>query len=479
MNLQNRPLHRKKIFTWVALFAVALLLVAGCTTDADGYIVGAAVAPASAGETETGTQPALHRGVPVGFTAEGYPYRGDPNAAVTIYEYSDYECPFCARHVVQTEPALLAGFAESGAVKFVFRDMPLSSLHANALSAAIAANCVAEQDIVLFWTMHDKLFRTQKEWAPREEALSYFAELAQEVGADPTQYGSCMANSGALVEKVNESLEEARSFGFTGTPSFRFVHEESGEAFALSGAQPYETFSDWIETIAVGDSPQGAAQAQQQQQQQGEGQLPFWASAEGLAPDPERPGFTVAGDIYYGSSDAPIAVVEFSDFQCPYCSRHTLTTQPILNAEFVEQGEVMWVFKHFPIQNIHPFAFSASVAAECSAEQGAFWQFHHRLFEDMTEWARQDNTDFFVALAAEFELDTDAFATCLTQDEPALAVQSDMQDGMPFVRGTPTFVVLYGGEGQLIPGALPADQFVGALTQILDEISAATEDGGE
>ena len=66
-----------------------------------------------------------------------------------------------------------------------------------------------------------------------------------------------------------------------------------------------------------------------------------------------------------------------------------------------------------------------------------------------------------------------------TQDEPALAVQSDMQDGMPFVRGTPTFVVLYGGEGRLIPGALPADQFVAALTQMLGEISAATEDGGE
>ena len=65
---------------------------------------------------------------------------------ITIYEYSDYECPFCARHVIQTEPALLAGYGETGTVKFVFRDMPLSSLHANAVPASIAANCVAEQD---------------------------------------------------------------------------------------------------------------------------------------------------------------------------------------------------------------------------------------------------------------------------------------------------------------------------------------------
>ena len=290
MNLPTIHLRRKKVESeeerqtrglssrLLALVAAAFLLLAGCT--ADGYVVNPAVFSAP--------QPAMHRGVPVGFTAEGYPYRGDPNAAITIYEYSDYECPFCARHVIQTEPALLAGYAEEGAVKFVFRDMPLSALHANALSAAIAANCMAEQDIVLFWQMHDKIFRTQKEWAPREEALSYFAELAQELGADSSEYGSCMANSDALVGKVNESLDEARALGFTGTPSFRFVYEETGDEFSLTGAQPFETFSDWIETIALGDSPQGSAQAQQQQQQQ-EQQQGRWTAAvlgDGLGPAP-------------------------------------------------------------------------------------------------------------------------------------------------------------------------------------------------
>ncbi|MYJ79945.1 MAG: thioredoxin domain-containing protein [Caldilineaceae bacterium SB0670_bin_27] len=454
---------------------VLLLVVAGCTTDADGNIVAPVVAPAPAGDS----QPNMHRGVPVGFTEEGYPFRGDPNAPITIYEYSDYECPFCARHVIQTEPALLAAFGESGAVKFVFRDMPLSSIHSNALAAAIAANCMAEQDIVLFWQMHDRIFRTQKEWAPREEALSFFAELAQELGANTTQYGSCMANNETQLAKVNESLAEAQSFGFTGTPSFRFVREETGDAFSLSGAQPYDTFDNWIGTIAAGRTPQGAAQAQQQQQQQqqGDGGLPFWATAEGLKPDPDRPGFTLAGDIYKGSSDAPIVVVEFSDFQCPYCSRHALTTQPVLDEEFVARGEVMWVFKHFPIENIHPHAFSASVASECAAEQEAFWQFHHRLFVDMDQWSRSDNTIYFMELAAEYELDTDAFSTCLAEDAPAQAVQSDMRDGAPFVRGTPTFVVLVGGEGRLIPGALPTDQFMAALSQMLAELATTNNDG--
>ena len=94
----------------------------------------------------------------------------------------------------------------------------------------------------------------------------------------------------------------------------------------------------------------------------------------------------------------------------------------------------------------------------------------------MDLWSRPDNTNYFMELAAEYELDTDTFATCMSGGESAQAVQSDMQDGSPFVRGTPTFVVLYGGQGRLIPGALPADQFVAALAEMLAEASAADAD---
>ena len=289
--------------------------------------------------------------------------------------------------------------------------MPLSSLHANALAASIAANCVAEQDIVLFWQMHDMIFRTQKEWAPLEEALSYFAGLVQELGADPTQYGSCMANNESQLAKVNESLAEAQSLGFTGTPSFRFVREETGETFTLTGAQPYDTFAGWIDTIASGRSPQGAAQAQQQQQQQqqqGDGQLPFWATAEGLAPDPDRPGFTLAGDVYKGSSDAPIVIVEFSDFQCPYCSRHALTTQPVLDEEFVGQGEVMWVFSISPLRISIPLPLPlrSQPSARPSRRRSG-----NSIIACSSKWQcgpAPINNSYFMELAAEFELDTEA-----------------------------------------------------------------------
>ena len=79
-------------------------------------------------------------------------------------------------------------------------------------------------------------------------------------------------------------------------------------------------------------------------------ELPFWAKPEGLAPDPKRPGFTVAGDPYKGNPKAKTVLVEFADFQCPSCQKHALTSQPEIDKQFVATGQVMWVFKHFPLR---------------------------------------------------------------------------------------------------------------------------------
>ena len=79
-----------------------------------------------------GSAQATYQGTPVGFTDEGYPYRGDPDAPVTLTEYSDYLCPFCARHFGQTVPTLIERYVQTGQVQYVFRDMPLVSLHPTA-----------------------------------------------------------------------------------------------------------------------------------------------------------------------------------------------------------------------------------------------------------------------------------------------------------------------------------------------------------
>ncbi|MBX2996952.1 MAG: thioredoxin domain-containing protein [Caldilineaceae bacterium] len=463
-------IHRLGRTIGLVVVLMALLVISACTMPTLPVPVAPVVEEDSTPVAAAEPAPAaIYEGMPVGFTAEGFPYRGNPDAPITVYEFSDYECPFCARHVIQTEPALKDNYVAEGDVRFVFRDFPLETLHPNAIPAAVAANCVAEQGIVHYWQMHRLLFRAQQEWSRSANPDSVFARLAEEAGADPDLYAACLAETADVKEAaVRESVAEAQSLGFSGTPSFVFVNEESGEAFRLVGAQPYNIFSDYIDTMLAGGAPVDPAAAQQQQQ--GEPQIPYWAQEEGLSPDPDNPGFTVAGDFWRGNPDAPLVVVEFSDFQCPFCRQHALNTQPVLDEQFIDPGDVMWVFKHFPVEQSHPQAVAAAGAAQCAGYQGQFWEMHHLLFERTEEWGSSATVDAgLTSLAEDLGLDMAQFETCMEAQETYQAILSDLTDGSPFVRGTPTFVVLYGDQGRLIPGALPADQFSAALTELLAE----------
>jgi protein-disulfide isomerase len=426
-------------------------------------------------ETQAQAEPQIPAGVagtvetykdlPVGFTADGYPYRGALDAPVTIYEYSDFQCPFCSRYFVQTEPAIDESLVRTNQVRIVFRDFPLVQLHPNAPSAHVAALCVAEQGSAAnFWTMHDHLFETQTVWSNLIDPQPHLVKLAEELGVDMTRFNDCVA-SGVMEAKIDESLAEGRALGISGTPSFNFVREESGENYLLVGAQPVEQFSGMVTAIVAGETPPQAEQPQSAQQ--GDAQIPFWATVDGLAPDPAKPGYTMAGDQYRGNPNADVIVIEFSDFQCPYCRRHVEETQPVLNETFVDTDQIFWVFKHFPL-NFHPQAEIAGVAAECAADQGKFWEMHDLLFTNVEQWSVNDPAPSFREFATQLALDTTIFDACLAGDEALARVQSDMQEGAPYVQGTPTFIVLFNGEGRIIPGALPVDQFTDALQQVLD-----------
>jgi protein-disulfide isomerase len=426
-------------------------------------------------ETQTQAEPATpaevasavetYKDLPVGFTAEGYPYRGVADAPVTIYEYSDFQCPFCSRYFVQTEPAVDESFVRTNQVRIVFRDFPLVQLHPNAPAAHVAALCIAEQGSAAdFWTMHDHLFETQTVWSNLIDPQPHLVKLAGELGVDMIRFNDCVA-SGVMETKIEESLAEGRALGITGTPSFNFVRTESSENYLLVGAQPFEQFSGMLTAIAAGEAPPQAEQPQSEQQ--GEAQIPFWATTEGLAPDPAKPGYTAAGDQYRGNPNAGVVVIEFSDFQCPYCRRHVEETQPLLDETFVDTDQIFWVFKHFPL-NFHPQAEAAGVAAECAADQGKFWEMHDLLFTNVEQWSVSEPSPTFHEFATQLALETNVFDACLADGEVLTRVQSDMQEGAPYVQGTPTFIVLFNGEGRIIPGALPADQFTDALQQVVD-----------
>ena len=413
----------------------------------------------SAAPTET------HKGIPVGFTDEGFPYRGSPDAAIVMVEYSDYECPFCARYFVQTEPALNDNFVRNDQVRVVFRDFPIPQLHPNAFAAHVAALCVAEQgSAASFWQMHDVLFQTQTVWSNLPDPAPHLVQLAEEIGVDRTRFDDCVA-SGAMEARIEQSIGEGRSLGITGTPSFNFVRAATADQFLMVGAQPFDQFAGMITTLAAGETP---TQAQEPEQQAGDAAIPFWATADGLIPDPDRPGYNVAGDLYRGNPDAKVVVIEFSDFQCPFCRRHVIETQPTLDETFVETGLVMWVFKHFPL-NIHPQAEAAGAAAECAADQLKFWAMHELLFEHVEAWSISDPSAVLRGYAEELALDLAQFDACMADGEALARVRSDFTDGAPFVQGTPAFIVLFNGEGRIIPGALPVDRFTEALDQVLAE----------
>jgi protein-disulfide isomerase len=341
--------------------------------------------PDTKAEEEATTE--TYKEIPVGFTAEGYPYRGAADAPVTIYEYSDFQCPFCSRYFVQTEPAIDESLVRTNQVRIVFRDFPLVQLHPNAPAAHVAALCVAEQGSAAnFWAMHDHLFETQTVWSNLTDPQPHLVKLAEETGVDMARFNDCVASS-AMETKIEQALAEGRALGVSGTPSFNFVSQATGENYLLVGAQPFEQFSDMVTAIVAGETPPQAAQPQSGQQ--GDAQIPFWATVDGLTPDPARPGYTIAGDQYRGNPEAEVIVIEFSDFQCPYCRRHFEETQPQLDETFVDTDQIFWVYKHFPL-NFHPQAEAAGVAAECAADQGKFWEMHDLLFTNVEQWSVSD-----------------------------------------------------------------------------------------
>ena len=176
-----------------------------------------------------------------------------------------------------------------------------------------------------------------------------------------------------------------------------------------------------------------------------------------------------------GSGDAPVRVIEFSDFGCGYCRRFHEESYPALVEEYMEAGKVEW--KYVPmILGMFPNAMEAARAGECAGEQGEFPAMRDLLFERQPDWKRSDDPDaLMVSYAREVGLDMDRFGRCVAEgwqdDRIAAGTQLSRQVG---VRGTPTFFVV--GYAP-IPGAIPLDLFRAALDTVYAEATREPEGG--
>lgn len=182
---------------------------------------------------------------PVKISADDDPIIGNPDAPITIIEFSDFQCPFCARFHTQTLPLLLEQYIEQDKVKLVFRDFPIQNIHPNALPASVAAECANEQG--KFKEMHDILFDSQNQWNNQEtaDALAMFSQYATQIQLDQETFDSCLT-SGKYIEEIRNDLEDGRSYQVTGTPGFFIGNDEIGYV-ELKGAQPFESFKKVID----------------------------------------------------------------------------------------------------------------------------------------------------------------------------------------------------------------------------------------
>ncbi len=147
-----------------------------------------------------------------------------------------------------------------------------------------------------------------------------------------------------------------------------------------------------------------------------------------------------------GDPNAPITIVEYSDFQCPYCAAFQRETRPLIERQYVHTGKVRLVYRDLPLSNIHPGALLAAHAARCAADQGAFWPMHARLFagQEAGEWGSGGSADLttFVRYADELRLDRAALRACIESGQHAGQIDADMQAARDYgINSTPVFLV--------------------------------------
>jgi protein-disulfide isomerase len=169
--------------------------------------------------------------------------RGSAAAPVTVYEMSDFQCPYCREFAINTFPALDSAYVATGRVRWAFVNFPLTSVHHNAVPAAEVALCAAQQGG--FWRVHDLLYQHQEVWAPLKEPAAFFLTLADSAKLSKPALLACL-QSPATEEAIRADAQGAERSGATSTPTFYI------EGGLLVGAQPLAVFRQVLDSILKG-----------------------------------------------------------------------------------------------------------------------------------------------------------------------------------------------------------------------------------
>jgi protein-disulfide isomerase len=392
----------------------------------------------------------------------GDPTLGSRTALVTIVEFADFQCPFCAR--AEATLRQIGHTYKAGEVRLVWKHNPLP-FHQNARPAAeAAAGVYALAGNDAFWRFHDAALTGQQPLG-RESYLAW----AKDAGVHDVAALAAGLDDHTWAAKIDGDLADGKANGVTGTPAFLI------NGIYLSGAQPFDAFKSVIDDQLAKARAKLAAGTL-------EGRLYAELSKENAAAEAarpkaaeEEPDANVVFKIPIGNAPARggqaalVTIVEFSDFQCPYCKRVDSTLKALRDKY---QGKLRIVWRNEPL----PFHGAAEPAAQAALEvrvqkgDAAFWQVHDGFFANQKDLmsGATPNIDRVVELAAASGVRPDRIRSAITNHAHQKAIDEDEDIAEDFqANGTPHFFI----NGRRLVGAQPQDKF----EQVIDEEIAKAE----
>ena len=407
-----------------------------------------------------------HSASPIPVTGKD-PSWGNADAPVTIVEFSDFQCPFCSR-VGPTMKQIKDTYGPDK-VRIVWKNQPLS-FHQNAKPAAEAAQTVfAIAGSEAFWKFHDLAFQNQQNLTDAN-----YEKWAGEAGADVNKFREAY-KAKKHAAKVDEDAALANKVGATGTPAFRI------NGATVSGAQPFDNFKKVIDEqlaeakklVAAGTKPadvyvaltkknagtteQAAPQQPQPPQKPPEEDTAVW-KVPVSADDPQK-----------GPKDALVTIVEWSEFQCPFCKKVGDTMKQIVQT-YPNDVRIVWKDNPLPFHpRAKPTAIMARHAFKTKGDKG-FWDAHDALFESQP--ALED--DNLKTIADKIGMQWDAVKTAIDGNKYMDKIDQSMELAMDLqARGTPHFFV----NGRRLSGAQPFESFKKLIDEELAKAKALVAKG--
>ena len=389
--------------------------------------------------------------VPVGSS----PQLGNPNALVTIIEFSDFQCPFCSR----VEPSLKSVRDKYGdKVRLVWKNEPLPFHPAAPPAAEAAMEVRAEKGDKGFWDVHDRFFAAQKDLMNGKEAnIDGIVKIATDAGASADKVKAAITGQ-THKKEIDADNELSQDFQASGTPHF-FVNGRR-----LVGAQPVEKFEKIIDEeikkaqdlISKGTKPSDVYEA-------------LIKDGKGVPPPEMKdvPASLPANDPARGNMSAKVTIHEWSDFQCPFCGRVEPSVQSVMK-DYGDKIKFVWHDLPLPMHADAPLASQAGREAFKQKGPSAFWAIHDKMFSNQQHIKRDDLDGY----AKELNLDMDKWKAALDGSTHTAEIEADKTAaGSDNISGTPAFIIAPNGakQGYYISGAQDYGKFKKLIDRALAE----------